>query len=42
VTATVVSAFADHTLKPELACLSEQVRPDLAQLKWRDENAIRP
>src|SRR6266480_3445383 len=23
-----VSAFADHTLKPELACLAEQVRAD--------------
>jgi len=37
-----VSTFADHTLKPELACLAEQVRADLALLKWRDENAIRP
>ena len=37
-----VSAFADHTLKPELACLAEKVRADLALLKWRDENAIRP
>ena len=37
-----VSAFADHTIKPELACLAEQVRADLALLKWRGENAIRP
>jgi hypothetical protein len=35
-----VTVLGNQTLKPEFACLAEQVRPDLAQLKLADENSI--